>query len=63
MSQQQAHSPLLCPQTQSQPTAEPGSPSGRLSLWLHRLQEAQEKVSLERDLDLQSLGALSPGSP
>nr|XP_048297145.1 interferon lambda-2-like [Myodes glareolus] len=29
--------------TQSQPTAEPGSPSGRLFLWLHRLQEAQEK--------------------
>nr|XP_048297131.1 interferon lambda-2-like [Myodes glareolus] len=32
--------------TQSQPTAEPGSPSGRLSLWLHRLQEAQEKETL-----------------
>ncbi|XP_057608446.1 interferon lambda-2-like [Chionomys nivalis] len=29
--------------TQSQPTAEPGSPSRRLSRWLHRLQEAQEK--------------------
>ncbi|XP_005371366.1 interferon lambda-2 [Microtus ochrogaster] len=29
--------------TQSQPTAEPGSPSHRLSRWLHKLQEAQEK--------------------
>ncbi|CAO2626192.1 Interferon lambda-2 [Lemmus lemmus] len=29
--------------TQSQPTAEPGSPSLLLSRWLHRLQEAQEK--------------------
>nr|XP_048315296.1 interferon lambda-2-like [Myodes glareolus] len=29
--------------TQLQPTAEPGSPSRRLSRWLHRLQEAQEK--------------------
>ncbi|XP_038195110.1 interferon lambda-2-like [Arvicola amphibius] len=29
--------------TQSQPTAEPGSPSRRLSQLLHRLQEAKEK--------------------
>ncbi|XP_041510542.1 interferon lambda-2-like [Microtus oregoni] len=29
--------------TQSQPTAEPGSQSHRLSRWLHKLQEAQEK--------------------
>ncbi|XP_041911539.1 interferon lambda-2-like [Arvicola amphibius] len=29
--------------TQPQPTAEPKSPSHRLSRWLHRLQEAQEK--------------------
>lgn len=37
--------PILCPQTQPQPTAEPRPPSRRLSRWLHRLQEA-EKVSL-----------------
>lgn len=37
--------PILCPQTQPQPTAEPRPQSRRLSRWLHRLQEA-EKVSL-----------------
>ena len=43
----QPHPSLLCPQVPAQPTAGP-RPRGRLHHWLHRLQEAQNKVSERR---------------
>ena len=43
----QPHPSLLCPQVPAQPTAS-SRPRGRLHHWLHRLQEAQKKVSEQR---------------
>lgn len=43
----QPHPSILCPQVPAQPTASP-RPRGHLHHWLHRLQEAQKKVSEQR---------------